>query len=139
MFRADLQRRIEEIFGFKKTTLNAPSDEFEQDTLFIEVNFGNTKVSGKQGSQQTARVVGRLIVYSQDNRLPFGFFAKRIDRASKDTTKPFFFYDIDLDDPASPARIQNIHERTVSFVFLYESQYDPDKGQITELNLSCEE
>lgn len=133
MFRKELIRRLELIFGMKKTTMDAPSDEFEQDTLFVEVTFANSRISGKGGGRQTARVVGKLTVFSQDNKMPFGFFSKQIEQSMGELTRPFNFYDIDIDDPTSQARLQNIHERSISFVFLYDSQYDPDKGELTSL------
>lgn len=136
MFRADLKRRLEGIFDFEKTTYNAVSEEYEQDTLFIEIAYSRSRVSGKDGGRETARVGGTIVVYSQDNRLTYGFFIKRIEQAAAELKAPLFFYDIDVDDPASPAREINIHERRTSFVFLYDSQYDPDKGSLTELDLT---
>lgn len=133
MFKKDLLRRLEIIFDFAKTTFDAPSEEFEQDTLFIEIAFARPRMSNKSGGLETAKVVGSLIVYSQDNRLAYGTFSKRIEQAPPAIKRPFFFYDIDTDDASSPARERNIHERRLSFVFLYESQYDPDKGQLTTL------
>lgn len=135
MFRSDLKRRLDKIFQFRKTTFDDYSDEFEQDTLFIEVELSRPKISGKDGGLQTARVVGSLVVFSQDNKLPFGYMAKQIEKADPALKANLHFYDIDSDRPDSQARLQNIHERRTSFVFLYDSQYDPDKGEITSLVL----
>lgn len=133
MFRKDLQDRLEKIFGIEKTTFLSPSDKFEQDTLFIDILETRPRMSSAKGGRETAMVTGMLTVYSQDNKLPFGFFAKAIERAEKETVRPFFFFDVDADVPNSPARQVNIHERRTSFTFLYDSQYDPSRGQMTSL------
>jgi hypothetical protein len=130
---------MEAIFGMEKTTFLAASESYEQDTLFIEITSSRSRVSGVDGGKETARVVGTIVVFSQDDRLTYGFFTKRIENASADDKAPLFFYDIDVDDVGSLAREQNLHERRTSFVFLYESQYDPDKGTITDLTLTLEE
>lgn len=131
MFRKDLQRRLEAIFGIPKTTFLAPSGEApEQNTMFIEVSASNARVGG---GRETARVEGTLVVFAQGDALPFGFFNKAIERADPALTKPLFFFNIDTDVPGD--RMQNIHERRTSFVFLYDAQYDPNQGSITELEL----
>ncbi len=132
MFRSDLTRRLEGIFGID-ATFDEVSDEYEQDRIFIEVEVSRSRVSNANGGIETARVVGSIVVYSQANKLPFGFFSKKINNADPELTKPLFFYDIDVDLPDSPARLMNIHERRTSFVFLYNSQYDPSKGELTSL------
>lgn len=136
MFRKDLMRRLEEIFGLQKTTMFAASSEFEQDTLFVEILSSRSRVSGVNGGRETARVVGSLFVYSQEDRLPYGFFAKRIEQAPAAVKAPLFFYDTDVDNVESEARLQNLHERRTSFIFLYDSQYDPDRGSINTVTLS---
>lgn len=139
MFRKDLMRRMEAIFGMDKTTMLASSETYEQDTLFIEILSSRSRVSGVNGGRETARVIGTIVVFSQEDRLPYGFFIKRIEQAAAELKAPLFFYDIDVDDVESPARLQNLHERRCSFQFLYDSQYDPDRGSITSLTLSVNE
>lgn len=142
MFRNDLRDRLENIFQFKKTTFDAPSEEYEQETLFIEIEACRPRVSGKAGGLQTARVVGNLVCYSQDNKLTYGYFIKAIEQATirdRTLTAPFFFYDIDVDLAESPARMVNIHERRVSFIFFYSSQYDPDKGELSDIEFTFTE
>lgn len=132
MFRSDLKNRLEKIFGFKKTTFSVPSDSFEQDTLFIEISECRSKAGF---GHATAYVTGTLIVYSQDDKLPFGYFNKRIQKASPELTAPLFFFDIDINNVSSGARIQNISERRTRFVFLYSEQYDPNQGSMTSIDL----
>lgn len=133
MFRNDLTRRLEKIFGMP-VTFDEVSDDYEQDKIFVEIEVSRSRVSGANGGLETARVVGTMVVYSQANKLPFGFFSKKIGKADSRYSGAIFFYDIDVDLPDSPARLINIHERRTSFVFLYNSQYDPSKGELNELD-----
>lgn len=128
MFRAEMERKLKNIFGFSKNTFNAPGEAYEQDTLFIEV--GDAKSRAGQGDV-SSKVSGFLTVYSQNNKLQFGFFQKKIQQAKLEDTKNFFFYNFDEDVASSPARIQNINERRVRFIYLYDAQYDPDQGELT--------
>lgn len=135
MFRQELQEKLEKIFGFKKVTFEAYSDSFEQDTLFIEVQRPRTKTSE---GKVYARVTGQLVVFSQDNKMPFGFMQKRIEKAKNELTKSFFFHDVDVNQENSPARLQNISERRTNFVFFFTAQYDPKLGEITTLEMEGE-
>ena len=132
MFRTELQEKLKAIFGFKKVSFDSPGESYEQDTLFVDIqdcssNAGHGKV--------TAKVQGSLTVYSERNKLPFGFFQKKIGQAKLELTENFFFFNFDRDIATSPARIVNISERRTEFVFLFSSQYDPDHGQLTELDV----
>lgn len=134
MFQAELKKRFEKIFGFKKTTYDAPSDSFEQDTLFIEITDCKTRPSE---GKVYARVTGQLVAFSQNERLPYGFFSKRIEKAKHELTKDLFFYDVDRNVVSSPARLQNISERRTSFQFFFTAQYDPNLGELTTLEMEC--
>lgn len=136
MFRKELHTVMHKIFGLEKTTYSAPSDAFEQDTLFIEVqdvqsNAGEGKASCK--------VTGAVVIFSQGNKLPYGFFNKKIQQAKPEYKKDLFFFDIDTDAVNSPARIQNIHERRCSFIYLYKEQYDPNQGELTSVVFNGDE
>lgn len=132
MFKNDLLRRVEAIFKMP-ATFDAQSDENEQDKIFIEVQSCRPRVSGKDGGRETAKVVGNLIVTSQDQKFSYGYFTKCIERARpSELTRPFFFYDID--SVVTSEGMVNIHERQTTFVFLYDSQYDPSKGELQSLD-----
>lgn len=131
MFRAELAEKLSQIFGFKKTTFDTPGS-FEQDTLFIEINEAQSRVTD---GRVFSKVTGSLVCFSQMEKLPFGFFNKKIQQAPASLTRPFFFFDIDLNPANSPARVQNITERRLRFVYLYSAQYDPDHGELTSLKL----
>lgn len=137
MFRDEIAEKLRQIFGFRKTTFDAPSANsttgtFEQDTLFIEINEAR---SNAKNGKVTSRVDGMLTVFSQMNKMPFGYFNKKIEQADPDLTSKFFFFDIDLNPASSPARFQNISERRVRFIYLYSGQYDPDQGELTSLEI----
>lgn len=136
MFRKDLSDRLEAIFGFRKTTYQAPSDQFEQDTLFIQIDECHSRAT--EGTA-TSKVMGTLTVYTQHDKMPFGFFNKRIQQADAETVKPLFFFEIEQDIANSPARIQNISERRTRFQFLYSEQYDPNQGVLNELEFTSVE
>jgi len=131
---------MELIFGFKETSFEITGSKvYEQDVLFIDIHKCTTRISrADQDGRETARVDGAITVFSQENRLTYGFFNKRIERADPALTKNLFFYDIDVDVASSEARLQNLHERRCSFVFLYDAQYDPARGSLTTLVLHDE-
>lgn len=134
MFKSKLKKDLQEIFGIKKVTFNEVSESYEQECLFVNCSTVNPRISA---SNMSCRVEGSITIFAQDNKLPFGFFTKKIELAKNDNKKDFFFFDIDLDIASSPSRIQNIHERRVSFIYLYKDQFDPNKGQLSVLNLEC--
>lgn len=139
MFKNELMRRCNLIFGFEKTTFDAPSEKFEQDTLFLVIDSARSRIVGVKGGRSTSRVVGALLVFSQNDRFPYGYFTKRVENAPYPLTRDFFFYDFDQDVSDSPARMQNIHERRTNFIFFFDSQYDPDKGELNEVTFTIEE
>lgn len=130
MFRKSLADNIQKIFGVKKVTFDAPSDSYEQDTIFIEIQEAKPKMGKNRAS---ARVVGQLVIFSEYDKMPFGFFSKRIEHTDNSFKKDLFFYDIDVNQENSPARLQNISERRASFVYFFTAQYDPSRGQLTSL------
>lgn len=140
-----MSEKLSKIFGLMKTTYAAPSvnsstGTFEQDVLFIEIV--DVKSSIRQG-KATARVEGCLVVFSQVDKLPFGYFNKKIQQADPELTRKFLFFNIDsnpsnITSPnptSSMTRFQNIMARRVSFFYLYSDQYDPDQGELTSLEL----
>lgn len=139
MFKAELKSSLVRIFGIKNTTFEEPDPEApEQDVLFIEITEAKTRPYSPD--RIAAKVTGNLILFSQADRTPYGFFAKRIEQADgADRNKFIFGREIDI--PDSTARVQNIHEKQVPFTFLFDAQYDPERGSLTSLetNLEMEE
>lgn len=135
MFRSELSTKLAQIFEFKKTSFDIPSTDshtgsFEQETLFIEISECPSRMTD---GMAYAKVTGSIVVFSQVDKMPYGYFSKKIHKADSSLTKDFFFYDIDLSPVSSPARVQNITERRVRFIYLYKAQYDPAHGSLTSV------
>lgn len=131
MFTEELKKKLEDIFGMRKVTYDAPSDEFEQNTIFIEIYSSQVRL---MDTTQTAIVRGSITCFIQNEAMPFGFFNKKIKRASAESIKGLLFHDIDVEVSNSQARTMNLHERRCGFVFCYSGQYDPNKGKMTQLD-----
>lgn len=136
MFQSELLEKLESIFGIKKVTFLAPSESFEQDTLFVEIESAKSRAS--KGKKVYSKVTGSLSVFAREGRLPFGFFTKRIEQADAELVKDFFFFDLDVNVLNSPARVQDISEIRGKFVFLYSAEYDPNQGSLTSIELGDE-
>lgn len=124
----DIKNRLEKIFGIKRVSFDTPEDtkDIEQDVLFVTIDDAQSRPS--EGVVKS-RVSGTLRIYSQIEKIPIGFFSKRIDRADPELTKPFFFFDVEQVVPI----YQSISERSARFLFLHTAQYNPPRGTITEL------
>jgi hypothetical protein len=132
VFRAELSETLKRIFSLKKATFDAPSESAEQDCLFIEVERALTSA---QPPYQRATVSGKIRVYSTTDKLPYGYFSKKIQEADAEDTRNFFFHSFE----ENSGRLGNLCERTISFVYFYRGQYDPDQGEITSLNTTYPE
>lgn len=128
MFEPELLSRFKQIFDFPKTSFQDPGESLEQEHLFIEVEQANANISDVR---QVYKVTGQAYVHVQGDKLPFGYFAKRIAAAPLELTANLFFSSID----DSTKLYGNIVRRSFDFVFLFESQYDPRKGTITSVIL----
>jgi hypothetical protein len=130
VFEAQLADRLKRIFDFKKVSYNhinpKPDDVNEQETLFITVQ--SSKNSIKEGVSY-ARVTAKVTVRANSDKLPYMYFSKKIQEADISDTKDFFFYDLESND----GTYDNITDRSFSFVFFFNSQYDPDIGTLNTL------
>lgn len=134
MFKKELTERLKNIFEIKKVSFDEPSDSYEQDVLFVSVSNSRERVSK---DKVTARVDGILRIYTRNDKLLYGFFTKAIERAkASDKDNLFFFGEQDVQ--SSPARMINLQERIINFNFLFSTQYDPDKGELTSLEVECQ-
>lgn len=132
MFETELKEKFQKIFELKKVTFDAPGESNEQDCLFIEVEHSKNVI--KDGSVK-AMVSGNCLMYSQHEKLPFGFFSKAIKQADQSLTKDLFFYEIESNNQ----RYRNLIKRGFSFVYFFSSQYDPKIGSITSIETNVEE
>ncbi len=127
---SSLRTKLKSIFGFDRATFNLEDpDATEQDKLFIELQTTNSSI--KDGLE-IHRVTGQAFVYGQSEKMPIGFFTKKIRNADPDDTKDLFFFNIE-----DNVRIyQNLIRRSFSFVYFFSTQYDPENGTLTSIDIS---
>jgi len=101
----------------------------EQECLFVEIEVANNTV--KDG-RVFSKVSGKAIMFGNNEKLPFGYFSKRIAKSNPEDTKPFFFFDIE----SNTKRYQDIVERGFSFIYFFNSQFDPETGTIDSVNFT---
>lgn len=138
LVEVSIQSALKRIFAMNAVTFDAPSPTagpnglplFEQGTLFVEVQSSKGKVKDRK---YVARVTGTIKIFAQLHQLPIGFFDKMIARPEVAAyARDFFFYDLE----ESSQGLQNLVQRSASFVFFFNSQHDPDLGSINELELN---
>jgi len=132
VFESALASKLKRIFDVDKSTFNLPSDIHEQECLFIQVD--NARSTIKEG-RQVCRVTGKLRYFANTDKLPYGYFAKKIQEAVPADTRNLFFYDIE----ENAGTFLNIAERSMSFVYFFDSQYDPDLGTLNEVTFEVAE
>lgn len=120
---------MQSIFDLKRTTYDAPGASEEQEVLFLEIAEVNPRI--KDGIEG-ARVEGTGKVYVQASKMPAGYLAKRIRAyaiAHPDEMKDLNFFQLERSSPT----INNLVERTFSFVYFFSGQYDPEVGTLESI------
>ena len=128
MIEKTLSSKLENIFGLK-ATFNIPSDSREQECCFIQVDRSKSTI---RDGLEIAQVSGKIRVFAQSEKMPFGFVAKKIALAETEDTKDIFFFDLE----ENAGVFNNIAERSLSFVYFYKKQYDPEKGEMNSINIT---
>lgn len=131
MFEKSLKEKLERIFDLP-ATFAEPGESNEQEKLFIEVSSSKARV--KDG-RSTCLVEAKVSIFGNADKLTFGFFAKQIDKATAADKIDLFFFDIDQ----SERMFQNIVQRSFSLIYFYDSQYDPEQGTITTIEIEVTE
>lgn len=126
MFEKDLSAKLKRIFDLDKVSYDHVSATQEQECLFIQITTSKNRV--KDG-RFTGRVQGKLNVFANLDKLPYGYFSKCIDEAEVADIDDFFFFDFE----ENAGTIDNITERTLSFIYLFDMQYNPNRGELTSL------
>lgn len=126
MFEQDLQEKLTRIFRLNKVTLDQESDTHEQNTGFVAVSLARGSIRDRK---YLARVEGTLTVYGNTERLKYGFFSKGISQAAKADLNSFYFFDVE----ENTRMMRNIVQRSISFVFFFSGQYDPDVGTLNSV------
>lgn len=125
----DMQDKFERIFELNKVVFDEPGASEEQECLFVEIEQNTSRI---QDTFYVAKITGTATLFGQNNKLPVSFFAKKIAKADPDDKGDFFFFNID----ENTRRFKNIVQRSFSFVYFFKNQYDPNKGEMSELEIT---
>lgn len=127
MFKEFLKESLKKIFQLSKVTYDLPGESREQECLFVDVQSARNSIGKKK---ECSIVRGTIILYGSSDKIPFGFFSKKINQADAELTSNLCFYNMD----ENTRTIQNIVERRCNFIFLYSNEYDPEGGSLTSLD-----
>lgn len=131
MFEKSLKEKLGRIFAIKKVTYDAPSSAQEQEAVFISVENCRSSIKDKL---EIAKVTGKVRLFVNSEKYPFGNMAKAIAAAKLADTKDLFFFGIE----DNVGTYQNLVERSASFVYFFSSQYNPDRGQLNKVTFDLE-
>ncbi len=133
MFEAALVAKFKKIFDLK-VSMDLSQIKFsdkgysgEQETLFIEVLSSLSRI---KDAKQLARVMGKCTIFANADKLPFGYFAKQIELAGGECAD-VFFHDLE----GSVNVYGNLVQRSFNFVYFFNSQYNPEVGTMTSINI----
>ena len=132
MFEKQLESKFLKIFNCKKVSFDQPGESREQEVLFVEIEVAKNIV--KDG-QVVSKISGSASMFGNNDKLTFGYFSKRIAKSDPADTKALFFYDIE----SNTKRYQNIVQRGFSFIYFFNSQFDPETGSIDSVTFTTEE
>ncbi len=138
MFEQTLSDTFQKVFEVQKVSYDHPAPDThdgqpqseEQETLFIEID--ESKTWFKDG-MQFAKVTGKAKMLAQNDKLPFGYFSKCI-ASHPDDTKDLFFYEFEDNQRLR----NNLVHRGFSFIYFFNSQYDPNLGTLTSIDTDIE-
>ncbi len=126
MFEKDLSAKLKRVFDLDKVTYDMPSDSEEQECLFISIATAKNQV--KDGLF-VGKVTGTLTIHGNSEKMPYGYFTKRLSQSEPADIKDLFLYNFE----ENKMTIGNITQRSADFIYLFSLQYDPNMGEITSL------
>lgn len=129
MYKEKLEAKLKRIFQVERVTFDLPSDQYEQDRLFIEVAETIGNVSDRKAAY---RVTGACYIFGKIDKHPHGFFARKIGSARPADLDGLFF-SAETTPVNSPARVLDLIESRIAFTFLFKAEIDPVKGQLTSV------
>ena len=129
MFENELSEKFKRIFQLNKVSYAEPGESREQECLFVDVSLAKTNFKDRR---VFGKVEGQAVFYAQSDKVKFGFFAKQIANADPNDTKDLFFSDFEENSKT----YLNLVQRSFSFVYFFNSQYDPDIGTITGIEFT---
>lgn len=119
---------LKRIFDLDAVRFEMPTETQEQEVIFVNVVKSINKITQ---ARALAMVSGSIMIFSDLHKMPYGYLSKKIAEADPDDTKNFFFSDFEENKSGFPT----IAERSMSFVYFFDSQYNPDVGTITSIDL----
>lgn len=131
MYEATLLETFRRIFDFKRATYDLPSESQEQETLFVEIKTSDNRCTD---GRFLARVTGQIVVFCNVEKLPYGYFGKKIAEASASDTANLFFFDMEQ----NAGTFASISQRSLSFIYLFDSQHNPISETITGIEVTTE-
>jgi hypothetical protein len=131
VFERDLKAKLERIFDLGKVSFDHPGESKEQQGLFVQINTADVRI---RDAREVGKALGVIHCFANSDKLPYGYFAKKISEADPEDTRGFFF-----GPEENVGSFRNIAERKFDFTYLFDSQYDPAIGTITSVNLSYTE
>lgn len=129
MFETELANKFKKIFNLKKVSYDEPSGISEQECLFLEIQDCKSNFKDKRW---LGTVRGNGLFFAQNDKIKFGFFSKQIANANKNDTKDLFFSEFE----ENTNRYLNLVQRSFSFVYFFDFQYDPSLGTITSIDIT---
>lgn len=129
MFEKRLAAQLKRIFDFDKVTYDAPGESEEQEGLFIVVESVRARVID---ARQIAKVQGSIRIFAQAEKLPYGYLAKQLGDAPVEAKQGLYFFNPE----ENRGTYRNIHERSMAFVYLFDSQFDPAIGTLDQVNFN---
>lgn len=132
MVEKELQDRLKRIFQVSKVTMDAPGFAPEQETLYV--NIETAKVRTIEGLIKFD-VRGTLSIVGPSDKIPLGYLSRKLLQAPHALTKGLALYDLETNSK----RGNNLVERGSSFIYFFSTQYDPDLGSITAIDLIGQE
>ncbi len=126
MFEKELEGKLKRVFDLHKVKYDATSESQEQECLFIQVQSSKNRILDKRF---VGEVTGKLNMFASLDKLPYGYFSKHISKAKIEDVAGLFFFNFE----ENVNTINNICERSLSFVYLFDIEYDPNLGSLTSL------
>jgi hypothetical protein len=132
MFKDELTQKLKKIFAVKKVTFDQPGESDEQDCVFVDVEKSENRFKDKRA---LSKVSGRLTINANSAKMPFGYLSKKIAECKPEDRAGLSFFDLEENSKS----IQNLVQRSCTFVYFFSSQYDPNIGNIDTVTIDIEE
>lgn len=128
MFEDSLKEKLKTIFKVKKVSFDQPGSSQETECLFVDIESAKESITDNKAK---AMVTGSVFMFAPNDKLPFGYLFKMIQDADEEVKKDLHFVGREENTKIFRDKVQ----RSVGFVYFFSTQYDPDDGSITSVNI----